>query len=76
VAAPVVDRIEKELADSAQVVRIDTQHVIGAGLADDYKIRAVPCILIFDGNGGVIYQNVGIPDPDHVRHLVRKIKTT
>ena len=68
-----MDRIEKDLQDNAQVVRLDTRHAIGAELADTYSIRQVPSLLVFNGNGKVVHHGIGIPDPDHVGQLVRKL---
>ena len=68
-AAPVVDRIEKDLKHNATIVRLDTQNPIGSKLADSYNVRQVPSLLVFNGTGKVVYQGVGIPDPDHVGQL-------
>jgi hypothetical protein len=68
-----VDRIEKDLLGNAQVVRLSTREGVGAEVADAYSIRAVPSVLVFDGKGKVAFQGVGIPDPDHIERLVRKL---
>jgi thioredoxin-related protein len=69
-----VDRIENKLQGRAQVVRLDIQHPVGAELADTYRVRAVPSLLVFDGKGNIIYHGVGIPNPEHVEWLVLKLR--
>ena len=68
-----MDRIEKDLKHRASIVRLDTRNPIGAELANTYEVNQVPSLIVFNGSGEVVYQGVGIPDPDHVSQLVRTI---
>jgi thioredoxin-related protein len=73
-AAPVVDRLERNLQGRAQVVRLETRHPVSAELADLFQVRAVPSLLVFNGSGKIIYRGVGIPNPEQVERLVFKLK--
>lgn len=61
-AKPVVDRLGQELEGRAEVIRIDVMSRLGNTLAQRYGVRAIPTFLLFDGNGQVIYTQVGIPN--------------
>jgi hypothetical protein len=63
------------LGSAARVVRIDTQDVVGAGLADDHAVRKVPSILVFNGSGKMVYHNTGIPDAEYIRELIHRLPT-
>jgi len=60
-AKPVVDRLEKNLAGQAQVLRINVLSKTGLDLANRYGVRATPTTLVFDGRGTVVYTQAGIP---------------
>lgn len=68
-----MDRLEKELENSAQVVRVDTLHPAGAVIADEYRVRAVPTLIIFNGQGKVVYSEVGIPDSKVISEIVAQL---
>jgi thioredoxin-related protein len=70
VAAPVVDRIEKNLKDNAEVIRLNVYNPISAELASSYHIRAVPTLIVFNGDGRIAYREVGIPDHDHILKII------
>jgi hypothetical protein len=62
VAKPVVDRLERELAGRAKVIRVHVASPVGLQLVQRYGIRATPTRLVFDGAGNVVYTQVGMPD--------------
>jgi thioredoxin-related protein len=62
VAKPVVDRLEEELEGRAEVLRVNAFSRLGGSLAGRYGVRGVPTLLVFDGNGQVVYAQTGLPD--------------
>jgi thioredoxin-related protein len=62
VAKPVVDRLEQQLQGQAEVIRVNLMGQMGATLAKRYSVRGVPTMLVFDGEGNVIYSRAGIPN--------------
>jgi thioredoxin-related protein len=58
-AKPVVDGIEREIVNQARVVRIDVNSSQGRELAMHFGVRGVPTLLVFDGTGNVLLNQVG-----------------
>lgn len=73
-AKPVVDRLERELADQARVLRIDVMSQTGRMLVQQYGVRAVPTFLVFDGNGRAVYAQAGLPDREAIVALVAQLQ--
>lgn len=42
----------------------------GLALAREYGVGAVPTIVVFDGNGQVVYAQAGLPDRAAIRAAV------
>ena len=66
-----MDRIEAELQGEAEVVRLSVMSNPGLTLARRYGVRGVPTLLVFDGNGNVVYARVGPPNVGEVVRAVR-----
>jgi thioredoxin-related protein len=64
---PVVDRLENELSDRLDVIRINIQEPVGRELAGNYGFQYTPTFIYFDGNGSEIWREVGGLDVQHVR---------
>jgi thioredoxin-related protein len=60
-AKPIVDGIERDLEGKAQVIRLSVMSQIGSRAAQRYAVRGVPTLLIFDGQGKLVEQRVGVP---------------
>jgi thioredoxin-like negative regulator of GroEL len=60
-AKPIVDGIENDLEGQAQVIRLNVMSDVGSRAAQRYGVRGVPTVLIFDGNGYLVDQSVGVP---------------
>ena len=58
-AKPVVDGIEREVASRTRVVRIDVNSPQGSELAQRFGVRGVPTLVVFDGTGNVVVNQVG-----------------
>jgi thioredoxin-related protein len=66
-AKPVVDRLERDLAGQAQVLKLSAWGTVGRELAARYGVRGVPTFLLFDGEGEMIHSQVGHLDADQVK---------
>jgi thioredoxin-like negative regulator of GroEL len=56
-----VDRLEKDLGDQVQVLRLSVSSEAGRAAAARYGVRAVPTFVIFDGDGLPVAQSSGLP---------------
>ena len=72
-AKPVVDRLEKELEGQAEVLRVNVMTRLGLEIARKYGVRATPTLLIFDGEGSVVYSQPGTPNRDAVHQAVAQL---
>ena len=72
-AKPVVDRLEDELRDQAQILRINLLGKLGMTLASRYGIRGTPTLLVFDGAGNVVHREAGVPNREAVRAAVAQL---
>ena len=62
-AKPVVDRLERELDGKAEVIRLNMMSVVGQQAAIVFGVRAVPTLVVVDGDGRVALTQVGIIRP-------------
>ena len=69
-AKPIVDGIEKDLQDRAEVVRVNAGGSLGKELAAQYGVMGVPTTVVLDGTGAVIYQQAGIPSRKKIVDMV------
>ena len=70
ISKPIVDGLERELADQADVIRIDILSEFGRNLAGLYGVRGTPTTLVVDGAGQVVFTHAGIPNAGQVREAV------
>jgi thioredoxin-related protein len=71
-----VDRIEREVQGKAQVFRLPVRTALGHALAQRYHVRGVPMLIVFNGKGGIVFDEAGIPDqPRVVAEVERLVKT-
>jgi len=71
VVKPVVDRLERELAEELTVVRLDVGSELGRAQAVAQRVRAVPAFILYADGGETVYRQTGWLDSDQVRELVR-----
>lgn len=69
-AKPVVDRLETALQGRAEVVRVDALRGPGPAIFRKYGVRALPTMLVFDGQGNLVYSRGGIPDSAAIEQTV------
>ena len=65
-AKPIVDGIEKDLEGRATIVRLGVTSELGLQAARRYGVRGVPTVVIFDAEGEIVDQSIGIPDRGNV----------
>ena len=68
-----MDGIEQDLGDRARVVRLSVLSGAGSQAARRYGVRGVPSLLIFDGEGRLVEQSVGMPDRKGVVEQVDRL---
>ena len=69
-AKPVVDRLERQLDGRAEVVRLDMMSRVGRQAAAVLGVRAVPTLVVVDGEGQVTLTQVGLIRPAPVQAQV------
>jgi len=74
-AKPVVDGLERELGDRAQVLRLSVMDDVGGELAKRYGVRGVPTFVLLDGVGEVVLKQTGMPDRDEIEATVAALSS-
>lgn len=69
-----MDRIEKQLQDKANLVRVNVAAAYGLEVARRYEIRATPTLLILNAQGTVVYSHVGVPNAAEVAAAVEELR--
>lgn len=57
---PIVDRLEKELEERVEVVRIDVHGKNGRKLAAELDLEMVPAFIVLDKSGEETWRKVGL----------------
>lgn len=65
-AKPIVDGLEKKLTGKADVVRLNVMSAVGQQAANRYGVRGLPTLVVVDGKGQPVYNQVGIVRPGQV----------
>ena len=65
--APIIDRLEKEYAGKASVLRIDVDK--STELASKYQIQAVPVFILFK-DGKEVWKQNGAMEEEELRKIV------
>lgn len=68
-----MDRLERELGERAQVLRLSIFSQTGRAAAARYGVRAVPTFVIFDGRGQPVAQSVGLPNRQQLLTLLETL---
>jgi thioredoxin-related protein len=68
-----VDRLEDDLKGRAKVLRLDMLSGVGRAAARQYGVRAVPTLLLFDGDGEIVLRQVGTMDTGAMRAEVANL---
>ncbi|MHB1294191.1 MAG: TlpA family protein disulfide reductase [Anaerolineae bacterium] len=67
-----MDGIEREVAGSVPVLRLDVGSRVGGSLAGRYQVRGVPTLLVLDSTGKVVLRQVGRLDRSAVLERVAR----
>lgn len=73
-AKPVVDGIEKDLQGRAQVIRLDAGNEVCRLVAQRYRVRSLPTLLVLDKQGQVYDQVVGVPNRKAVVEMIETLE--
>lgn len=68
-----MDGIERDLGDSVQVLRLSVVDSVGRELAMRYGVRGVPTLILLDGNGNIVLQQVGSPQREEILTAVDQL---
>jgi thioredoxin-related protein len=68
---PVVDKLEKELGNEIDIVRVNIQESAGRELARTYAFQYTPTFIFFDRGGNELWREVGSLDVQRVRDSLR-----
>ncbi len=69
-AKPVVDSIETNAKDKANVIRLNIQSEIGQTYASRFNARTVPTFVMLNAKGEVAWTMVGRVEPQKVYDVV------
>ena len=65
-----MDRLERELNGKADVIRLDMMSGVGREAAARFGVRAVPTLVVVDGEGHIALTQVGLIRPGDVHARV------
>lgn len=68
-----MDGIERDLGDSVQVLRLSVVDSVGRELAMRYGVRGVPTLILLDGDGNIVLQQVGSPQREEILTAVDQL---
>ena len=71
-----MDGLERKLAGKASVIRLDLMSQVGRQAAARFGVRAVPTLLVVNGDGQVVLTQVGIVRPGDVQAHVDELIPT
>ena len=58
----------------AQVFRLSVREALGNALAQRYHVRGVPMLIVFNGKGGIVFDEAGIPDQSRIVAVIERLK--
>ena len=76
VAKPIVDGLERKLNGKASVIRFDVMSRVGRQAAARFGVRAVPTLILINGDGEALLTQVGLPRPGEVQAQVDELILT
>lgn len=68
-----MDRLENEMGDQVQVLRLSVASAAGRAAAARYAVRAVPSFVIFDAEGIAVAQSSGLPSRSALKAQLDKL---
>ncbi len=73
---PTVDRLEKQLAGRAAVVRVDVADPVGQQLAARWAIAGTPAFIVTNGTGEIVYMSYGPPQVTELEFALAMAKNS
>ncbi len=73
ISKPAVDRMARNLAGEAEVLRLNVKEGVGLALARRWGVRGVPTFVVLDGDGEVVYAQAGAPQVETIEAAVRAL---
>lgn len=70
-SSPIVNGIEKELAEEATVVRVNLWQDAGKEIANQFGVTSAGTTLVFDGAGNEVYRRTSFPSRKEIVDVVR-----
>lgn len=70
-----MDGLERDLTDTADVIRLDTNAKLGLQIARRYGVSGLPTFLVFDGDGDLIFRQGGPPSRSKIMGAVTEALT-
>lgn len=67
--APVIKQVAKEIGDKARIIKIDIDK--NQAIAQRYKIRSVPTIVLFK-NGKIVWQESGVKTKAKLMNVIQE----
>ena len=61
------------MQDRAELIRVNVATPTGLEVAQVYGVRATPTLLIFDGQGSVVYSHIGVPNAGEAANVVERL---
>ena len=73
ISKPKVDRLERDVADQADVLRLNVKETPGDQLAYRWQVTGLPTFFVLDGNGDMVYRRAGAPDSEEIKDAVAAV---
>ena len=70
-----MDRLERDLADKAEVLRLDVTSQLGRQAAATYGVRGTPILIVVDGQGQPILIQLALVRPGPVKTQIDALLT-
>jgi thioredoxin-related protein len=66
----IVDGLERDLADKAEVIRLDVLSRLGRQAAAHYGVRGTPTVIVVDGQGQPVLTQLALVRPGPIKEQV------
>ena len=76
ISKPKVAQLERELQQTARVLKLNVKEQVNQALANQWGVRGVPTFFVLDPKGEIVYASAGAPDIDAITKAVHGISDT
>ncbi len=70
---PRVDQLERDIADQADMLRLDVRAAPGNQLAYRWQVSGLPTFFVLNGEGEIVHRQSGSPKTDEIRAWVNTL---